>query len=303
MDVTTSDTTNNHTRRRREVFSDYDFEESDYVELENVNTLSGEENSNTETGEFFINKTTDQVSTYISSHHSLIEYLVSLPQEWLMWENQISTIMQWFTLERHPVNFVLFYVQQPGNYIRTFGPNGEEAGFALQKVDQMIALLVEELKRNNLHEEVNIVLTGAHGFAEITADKVFDITQYLPDKSDHVLIGHSPVLNIFHSENQDLNIYASLSKGPRDLYDLYIHKDIPEDYHYKHNDRVGAMTLVAKEGFAFFDVWSDFKDLNSEHARKDLLENKYGIAGYDNSLASMQSLVILHGPNIQPLQV
>ena len=234
---------------------------------------------------------------------SLTEYLVSLLQEWLMWENQISTIIQWFTLERHPVNFVLFYVQQPGNYIRTFGPNGEEAGFALQKVDQMIALLVEELQRNNLHEEVNIVLTGAHGFAEITADKVFDITQYLPDKSDHVLIGHSPVLNIFHSENQDLNIYASLSKGPRDLYDLYIHKDIPEDYHYKHNDRVGAMTLVAKEGFAFFDVWSDFKDLNSEHARKDLLENKYGIAGYDNSLESMQSLVILHGPNIQPLQV
>ena len=62
MDVTTSDTTNNHTRRRREVFSDYDFEESDYVELENVNNLSGEENSNKETGEFFINKTTDQVS-------------------------------------------------------------------------------------------------------------------------------------------------------------------------------------------------------------------------------------------------
>ena len=200
--------------------------------------------------------------------------LSSLLQEWLMWENQISTAMQWFSLEKDPVNFVLFYVQQPGNYIRTFGPNGEEAGFALQKVDQMIALLVEELRRNKLYEEVNIVLTGAHGFAEITADKVFDITQYLPDKSEHVLVGHSPVLNIFHSENQDLNIYASLSKGPRDLYDLYIHKDIPEDYHYKHNDRVGAMTLVAKEGFAFFDVWSDFKDLNSEHARKDLLENR-----------------------------
>ena len=62
MDVTSSHTTNNISttkRMRREVFRDYDFEESDYVELENVNNLSGEE-----TGEFFINKTTDQVSIY-----------------------------------------------------------------------------------------------------------------------------------------------------------------------------------------------------------------------------------------------
>ena len=220
-----------------------------------------------------------------------------------MWEDQISTITKWLTLEQ-PVNFVLFNVYQPANYIRTFGPSGEEAAAAMQKVDQMIARLVEQLQRNNLYEETNIVLTGAHGFAEITADKVFDISQYLPDKNSHVLVGHSPVLNIFHSENQDLNIYASLSKGPRDeKYDLYIHKDIPEEYHYKDNQRVGTMTLVAKEGFAFSDVWQDFKELNAEHHRKDLLENSYGIAGYDNSLESMQSLIILHGPNIKPLQV
>ena len=64
MDVTTIDTTNN-TRRRREVVQDYDFEESEYVELENLNNLSGEDDSDTETGEFFINKTTDQVNIYL----------------------------------------------------------------------------------------------------------------------------------------------------------------------------------------------------------------------------------------------
>ena len=65
MDVTTIDTTTNNTRRRREVVQDYDFEESEYVELENLNNLSGEDDSDTETGEFFINKTTDQVSIYL----------------------------------------------------------------------------------------------------------------------------------------------------------------------------------------------------------------------------------------------
>ena len=65
MDVTTIDTSTNNTRRRREVVQDYDFEESEYVELENLNNLSGEDDSDTETGEFFINKTTDQVNIYL----------------------------------------------------------------------------------------------------------------------------------------------------------------------------------------------------------------------------------------------
>ena len=60
MDVTTMDTTKNNTRMRREVFKDYDFEESEYVELETLNQ-SGEDYSGSGTGEFFINKTTDQV--------------------------------------------------------------------------------------------------------------------------------------------------------------------------------------------------------------------------------------------------
>ena len=66
MDVTSMDTTNNNTRRRRQVVEDYDFEESEYVELENLNNLSGEDDSDTETGEFFINKTTDQVNIYLA---------------------------------------------------------------------------------------------------------------------------------------------------------------------------------------------------------------------------------------------
>ena len=64
MDVTTMDNTKNNTRRRREVLRDYDFEESDYVELENLNNPSREDYSSSETGEFFINKTTDQVSIF-----------------------------------------------------------------------------------------------------------------------------------------------------------------------------------------------------------------------------------------------
>ena len=43
----------------------------------------------------------------------------------------------------------------------------------------MIALLVEKMKKANLFDDVNIVITGLHGFVEISADKVFDISQFI----------------------------------------------------------------------------------------------------------------------------
>jgi len=227
--------------------------------------------------EFFFNKTTDK--------------------EWLMWENQIKGILKWFSDEKDPMNFVLFNVYQPSICIQTYGPDSLEADQALQKVDQMIALLVEKLKLHKLFEDVNIIITGIHGYVDITADKVVDITQYIPDPK--LIVGHSPVLNIQHTEKNDLPIYTNLLAAQKDKFDIYIQNSIPDRFHYKHNDRVGAITLVAKETFAFSDVWKEFKKLDLEHKRPESLSNHYGLAGYDNDLDSMQSIIILHGPGIQ----
>ena len=63
------------------------------------------------------------------------------------------------------------------------------------------------------------------------------------------------------------------------------------------------IVLVAREGFVFGpQFWVDVKKLNREHGRAESLSNKYGVAGYDNQLESMQSVVILHGPAVAGLQ-
>ena len=49
-------------RDKRETGQDYDFEESDYFQVEETADLKSDQ---TETGEFFINKTTDQVTHYL----------------------------------------------------------------------------------------------------------------------------------------------------------------------------------------------------------------------------------------------
>ena len=209
------------------------------------------------------------------------------------------------TAETDPLNFVLFNVAQPSDSIKAFGPDSVEAHQALQKVDQMIALLVERLQAKGVLDEINIVLTGVHGFVEISADKIFNIKSILPSPSDGILFGHSPVLNINHTRGNDLDILLALQTAQSaqpEKFEFYIRSKIPDSLHYRNSDRVGIITLVAKEGFAFEDVFHDFKTLETEHRRSSDLGNKYGLAGYDNRLETMQSLVILRGPGVQKSQ-
>jgi len=262
-------------RDAQDEFNDSIFpeEETDIVEVENVHVAD----TNSSYTEYVFNKTTDQ--------------------EWIMWNSQIKATVDWLSQKVDPVNFLMFYVNQPGEIIRTFGPESDEADFAVQKVDQMIANLVEQLHTNSLFDDINIVITGCHGFTEVSTDKVFDISG-LADTS--IFMGHSPVINIRPSEKQSLDTYAKLQTGPLDKYDLYTKHLLPDRYHYKNNDRVSDIVLVAKEGFVFAsDFWADVKKLNKEQKRPDSLNNMYGKAGYDNTLESMQSLIILHGPGVQ----
>ena len=45
----------------------------------------------------------------------------------MLWEDQINQTVKWLSRMKNPVDLVLFNVYQPGNCIRTFGPNSVEA--------------------------------------------------------------------------------------------------------------------------------------------------------------------------------
>ena len=265
---------------RRSLEDDYELEES-FVEepvivVENItDEIRNEESMSvshpSDTEKFFFNKTSDRVNVkcVLLDKVTLFDIILicMFTQEWLLWTSQVQSIVSWLTAETDPLNLVLFHVGQPANCIRAFGPDSVEAHQALQKLDQLIALLVEKLQLKGVLDDINIVLTGVHGFVEVSADKVFNVRQFLPTHSEELLVGHSPVLNVKHTEKNDLDILFGLQKGPTEKFDIHIQSKIPESFHYKNSDRVGVITLVAKEGYAFQDVFHDFKIQDTEHQR------------------------------------
>ena len=64
------------------------------------------------------------------------------------------------------------------------------------------------------------------------------------------------------------------------------------------------MHRASQWGFAFaFDFWTEVKTLNRRAGRQASLDNKYGKAGYDPHLASMEAALLMMGPGlaIQPV--
>ena len=220
----------------------------------------------------------------------------STDREWLMWSEQVSSVVGWLARKEDPVELVLMYVEQPGTQIRSWGPESDQADFAVMKVDQLVALLMEQLSLAGLEDSVNLLVTGVHGFSEVSTDKVFDISGSVSHLS--YIHGHSPVLNIRPAKDEELDTYAKLqTSSDKDKFDMYTRRLVPQEYHYSASSRVSEIVLVAKEGFAFaFDFWTEVKTLNRQAGRQASLDNKYGKAGYDPRLESMEAALLMMGP-------
>lgn len=227
-----------------------------------------------------------------------LDFNQSTDQEWKTWNAQISSTVDW--LMDGNTNLVLLFVKEPGTAIRSFGPGSKEAEDALVKVDMMVGNLMQELGKHKLYEKVDIIVTGVHGFTEVSTENVIEISSLISDSSSFAVFGHSPVLNIHPTPGKDLDVYAGLSQSQGDKYNVYTKNLIPDNFFYKNNDRVGPIVMVAREGNVFSSsFWGDIKVLNEKQGRTQNLDNKYGFSGYDNRLESMQSVVILRGPGIQ----
>jgi predicted AlkP superfamily pyrophosphatase or phosphodiesterase len=78
-------------------------------------------------------------------------------------------------------------------------------------------------------------------------------------------------------------VYADLKAVPH--ISVYLKDEIPERLHYKNNNRIKDLLLIADEGWSILDI----------HNPKP---EKYigGTHGYDNELFSMHAIFIANGP-------
>ncbi|KIH47339.1 hypothetical protein ANCDUO_22603, partial [Ancylostoma duodenale] len=122
------------------------------------------------------------------------------------WMTDVDAIIDLFTNEENPVNFVAWYVAEPDHTLHLNGFYNGELRKKIRQLDQLFGYFVAKLHDSGLEDVVNVILTADHGHAEIEGAKnVMCVRDYITnegyDLGDHMIYPHneSIALEIYHN--------------------------------------------------------------------------------------------------------
>ncbi|XP_002733685.2 ectonucleotide pyrophosphatase/phosphodiesterase family member 5-like [Saccoglossus kowalevskii] len=197
---------------------------------------------------------------------------------------RVDTVIDWFTSTENPINMGLLYLKEPDHTGHTYGPDAPEMVGVISMCDETIGHLVQRLRETNLYNKTNVIITSDHGMTAVdSTDRLIVLKDILGEITDMLdIIGTSPVVGIRpHDDKFTRIIYTAL--GSDEHMSVYLKDEIPDELHYKKNPRIMPIILVANEGWTIVFSRDDVKD-------------QKGDDGYSNTLKSMSSFFIAHGP-------
>ncbi|XP_024865832.1 bis(5'-adenosyl)-triphosphatase enpp4 [Kryptolebias marmoratus] len=185
--------------------------------------------------------------------------------------------------EERGVTFAALYWEEPDRSGHAFGPdNTTEMAKVLKEVDDNIGLLVSELNRTGLWGRVNLVVTSDHGMAQCSAERLIRLDDCLhPD--NYTLVDLTPVAALI--PNRDPEAVLSLLHKCHPNMTAFLKKEIPNRLHYRNNERIQPIILIADEGWTIVQRGNELPRL--------------GDHGYDNSLPSMHPFLAATGPSFR----
>lgn len=181
------------------------------------------------------------------------------------------------------VKFAALYWEEPDKSGHRYGPDNTTAmSQVLKEVDDNIGLLISELTQTGLWGQINVLITSDHGMTQCSPKRLIQLDKCLhPD--NYTLVDLAPVASLIPLQDKE-SVFALL-KNCHPHMTAYLKESIPERLHYRNNDRVQPIVLMADEG------WTIVKTGN--------VLPRLGDHGYDNSLPSMHPFLAAVGPSFR----
>lgn len=200
-------------------------------------------------------------------------------------QQRLGNVTNWIVGNKtqEGVMFAAMYWEEPDRSGHLFGPDNTTAmAEVLKEVDDNIGLLMSELNRTGLWGRINVIVTSDHGMAQCSAERLIRLADCLhPD--NYTLVEITPVAALIPRNDSDA-VFMLLKKCHPHMT-AYLKKSIPDRLHYRNNDRIQPIILVADEGWTIVQQGNKLPRL--------------GDHGYDNSLPSMHPFLAAVGPSFR----
>ncbi|OWM66124.1 hypothetical protein CDL15_Pgr015551 [Punica granatum] len=210
-------------------------------------------------------------------------------------EERVDTVLSYFDLpaEEMPA-FMTLYFEDPDHQGHKVGPDDPQITEAVARIDWMMGKLIKGLEERGVFDDVNIIMVGDHGMVGTCDKKLIFLDELNPwievppewvqSNTSSLAIkpppGVSPA-DVVEKMNEGLQS-GKVTNGK--YLKVYLKENLPSRLHYAASDRIAPIIGLIDEGFKVEQKKSKRQECGGAH-------------GYDNSIFSMRTIFIGHGPN------
>uniref|UniRef100_A0A0R3S5E2 Bis(5'-adenosyl)-triphosphatase n=1 Tax=Elaeophora elaphi TaxID=1147741 RepID=A0A0R3S5E2_9BILA len=170
------------------------------------------------------------------------------------WMDDFDEIVELFTRQKDPYNFIAWYIAEPDHFLHYNGFKNGKLNEKMQELDLLVKYINDKLENNpELSKQLNIILASDHGHAEMTLQiggpsNVLCLIEVINIKG--IVFGD----RMIYVKNADRKhqIYRNLKKAIEDGHygiKIYLKEDIPVEYGYSKNDKIGDIVLETEPGY------------------------------------------------------
>lgn len=158
--------------------------------------------------------------------------------------------MSWFSEE--DFNLVTLYYGEPDNVGHRKGPDHGDRKKIIQQIDRTIGYLGEAIRRHNLTDKLNVIITSDHGMTTVKKRPQVDeiiLNKYLDlfHLTSFEILDYGGFGIVTPKPGKEQEVFNDLSNVPN--MTVYKKNEIPEHFHLAKSERLPPIVLVADLGF------------------------------------------------------
>ncbi|XP_054712344.1 glycerophosphocholine cholinephosphodiesterase ENPP6-like isoform X1 [Uloborus diversus] len=197
-------------------------------------------------------------------------------------------------LENNEMQLVQLYYEPVDFYGHKFGPESVERKQALKDIDELLEMVMSEIDKRGLQDQVNLVVVSDHGMTLTDSRSITTIklSNYLDIADIRYMIYYGANSMLLPHEGKTEKVYQAL-KGIPGLQ-VYHKEEIPEHYHLRNNRLMLPILLVADKDYLIEGLDIPGKSIPTGSSVS------LGSHGYDPyQVSDMRSIFYAVGPGIR----
>ena len=211
-----------------------------------------------------------------------------LTKEGIMpWKERVDVIIKWLK-EPDPPSFVTLYFNSPDDAGHCCGPYSVNVTEEIRKDDKITGYLLEQLRKEKILDEVNLIITADHGTGAYNTSTIIDCTDYLTP--DLKFWAGGGTFFFLHADNVT-RAYNKLKERQKlqPHFSVFYKEEVPDDLHIKHSNRVPEIVVIMDE------YWiAEISKAHNTTASEPVVTK--GAHGWVPSIPSMRPFFIARGP-------